>query len=201
MAKLGKAATKRRGRAPKVEAVSELEKLLQTGDGIVLMNNNGLTLGQMTALRKRLRSKGVAVKVAKNTLLKRALATTGYDTDGLADRDKRSLDKALSGPTIIAIGLEDPVTPAKEVQGFIKENEEARLEIKGGLLEKKLLTASQVDELAKLPGREELISRLLGSMNAPAQNLAGVLYACVAQFGYALAAHQRKLEEGGEEAA
>jgi large subunit ribosomal protein L10 len=195
MAKMGKAATKRRGRAPKVEAVSELEKLFSSGDGIVLLNNNGLTLGQMTALRRRLRNKGVAVKVAKNTLLKRALASTGYDTEGLADRDKRTLDGVLSGPTLIAVGLEDPVTPAKEVQGFMKENEEARLEIKGGLLEKKLLTAAQVDELAKLPGREELIARMLGSMNAPAQNTAGVLYACVAQFGYALAAYQRKLEE------
>ncbi len=195
MAKIGRAATKRRGRAPKIEAVSELEKLFETGDGIVLMDNHGLTLGQMTSLRRRLRNKGVAVKVAKNTLLKRALASSGYDTEGLSDRDKRSLENALTGPTIIAVGLEDPVTPAKEVQGFLKENEGARLEVKGGLLEKKLMTASQMEELAKLPGREELIARLLGSMNSPAQNTAGVLYACVAQFGYALAAHQRKLEE------
>lgn len=195
MAKIGKAASKRRGRAPKLEAVSKLEELFSTGDGIVLMNNHGLTLGQMTALRRRLRNKGVAVKVAKNTLLKRALASSGYDTAGLSDRDKRTLEAALTGPTIIAIGLEDPVTPAKEVEGFLKENEEARLEVKGGLLEKKLLTAAQMGELAKMPGREELIARMLGSMNAPAQNTAGVLYACVAQFGYALAAHQRKLEE------
>jgi large subunit ribosomal protein L10 len=200
MAKIGRAATKRRGRAPKIEAVSELEALFGTGDGIVLMNNHGLTLSQMTAFRRQLRNKGVAVKVAKNTLLKRALASSGYDTEGMADRDKRTLVNALTGPTLIAVGLEDPVTPAKEVQGYLKANEDARLEVKGGLLEKKLMTASEMEALAKLPGREELIARMLGSMNAPAQNLAGVLYACVAQFGYALAAHQRKLEESGEAA-
>lgn len=191
MAKLGKIATKRRGRGYKTEAVDELEKLFGSGDGIVLMNNKGLTVAEISELRKRMRESKVAVKVAKNTLIKLALKNTGYELDGLQDK--------LVGPTLIAVGLEDPVTPAKLAVGFLKDHEE-RLEIKGGILEKKVLDARRVVELSKLPGREELIARMLGSLQAPVQNMAYALNAAVSQFAWALNAHQKKLEEGGSPA-
>jgi large subunit ribosomal protein L10 len=187
MAKLGKTPTKRRGRTYKVTAVEELERLFAQGDGIVLMNNKGLTLGEATALRAQMRANKVAVKVAKNTLIRLALRNTGYDT--------AEVEKALVGPTILAIGLADPVSPAKGVTEFLKTYEE-KLEIKGGLLEKKFLDRAKVEALAKLPGREQLIAQMLGSLQAPAQNLCYALNACVTQFAWALSAYQRKLEEG-----
>lgn len=191
MAKLGREARKRRGRAPKVRAVEELTGLLKDGDGIVFMNNNGLSLAQATAFRTQLRANNVAVKVAKNTLIK--IALKGADIDPSIIEDK------LVGPTMIAIGLEDPISPAKCVMKFLKDNEEARLEVKGGILksDEKALDANGVEQLSKLPGREEMIAMLLGSLNAPAQNMVYALNASVSQFAWALSAHQRNLEAQG----
>ncbi|MDK2971741.1 MAG: large subunit ribosomal protein [Candidatus Sumerlaeota bacterium] len=186
MAKLGKIPTKRRGRTYKVTTVQELEQLFAEGDGIVLMNNKGLTVAEATELRSKMRENKVAVKIAKNTLIRIALKNAGYPTD--------DVDKILVGPTMVAVGMQDPVSPAKGAAEFIKNHGE-RLEIKGGLLEKKFLDVAKVQELATLPGREELISRMLGSMLAPAQNMAYALNACVSQFAWALSAHKAKLEE------
>ncbi len=192
MAKLGRAATKRRGRSPKVKVVSELESLFSSGDGFVFFDNKGLTLKEATDLRKRLRENKVAVKVAKNTLIKMALKNTGYDVE--------SIESKLVGPTIVAVGLEDPISPAKGVMNYLKDNE-GRIEVKAGIVGKDVLDANGVVALSKLPGRDELIAKLMGSMMAPAQNTVYALNACVSQMAWALAAYQRKLEGGGEEAA
>ncbi len=192
MAKLGREATKRRGKAPKVAAVAELEQIFRDGDGFVFFDNNGLTVKQVSDLRSQLRENKVAVKVAKNTLIKIALKNAGYDVTGL--------DPVLVGPTVVAVGLEDPVSPAKGVMKFLKDNEEARLSVKGGVVGEDVLDAAGVDSLSKMPGREEMIARLLGSLNAPAQNTAYALNACVSQFVWGLSAYQRKLEEEGQAA-
>jgi len=191
MAKPGREATKRRGRAPKIQAVEELTTLFKDGDGIVLMNNNGLSLAQVTTFRQSLRENKVAVKVAKNTLLKRALKE--------ADIDPAIVEDKLVGPTMIAVGLEDPISPAKCVMKYLKDNEEARLEVKGGILksESEALDVKRVEALSKLPGREEMIGMLLGSLNAPAQNMAYAMNNAVAKLGWALAAHQANLEAQG----
>jgi len=197
MAKLGKIATKRRGKSHKIEAVTELEKLFKQGDGIVFMNNKGLSVEQSQALRRSLRERKVAVKIAKNTLLRVALANSGYDIDAVHDEKIGSIRSQLVGPTMVAVGLEDPVSPAKGIMEFLKDHEE-KLEVKGGILEKKALDTNGVVALSKLPGREELIAKLLGSLNAPAQNFAYALNAGLSQFAWALSAYQRKLEESGE---
>jgi len=191
MAKPGREATKRRGRAPKIQAVEELTTLFKDGDGIVLMNNNGLSLAQVTTFRQSLRENKVAVKVAKNTLLKRALKE--------ADIDPAIVEDKLVGPTMIAVGLEDHISPAKCVMKYLKDNEEARLEVKGGILksESEALDVKRVEALSKLPGREEMIGMLLGSLNAPAQNMAYAMNNAVAKLGWALAAHQANLEAQG----
>ncbi len=193
MAKPGKSATKRRGKAPKVAAVAEMEQMFRSGDGLVFFDNNGLTVKQVSELRSSLRENKVAVKVAKNTLIKLALKNAGYDVAGL--------EPFLVGPTVVAVGLEDPISPAKGVMKFLKDNEEARLSVKGGIVGEELLDAAGVDKLAQMPGREEMIARMLGSMNAPAQNMAYVLNACVSQFVWGLSAYQRKLEGEGQAAA
>ncbi|MCC6547689.1 50S ribosomal protein L10 [Candidatus Sumerlaeota bacterium] len=183
MAKLGREARKRRGRAPKIAAVDEVATALQNKSGFVLANNKGLTLAQATSLRKKLREQKVTVKVIKNTLLRKAMEKAGQNHE--------SINHLLNYETVIAIG-EDPVTPAKLLIEFAKDNE--KLEIKGGLLDGKALDKAQVDALSKLPGREELLARMLGSMMSPIQNTVYALNQTVAKVVYAVDAHRRKLE-------
>lgn len=191
MAKLGRAATKRRGRAPKEKAVGQLEKLFAKAQSLVFFDNKGLSMKDVTILRSDLRKQKVAVKMAKNTLIKIALKNSGLDAS--------SVEKYLVGPTMVAVGLEDAVAPAKALVAFLKDKEEPKLSIKAGLLDGKALDAAGVDALSKVPSKEEMIARMLGSLNAPAQNFAYALNAGVSQFAWALSAYQRKLE--GEQAA
>jgi large subunit ribosomal protein L10 len=190
MAKLGKIPQKRRGRVGKAKTQEALEKMFSTGDGAVFFDNHGLTVQQVTKLRASLRQSNCAVKVAKNTLIGRALEATGHDP--------KAFEALLKGPTVVAIGLEDPVSAAKGIKEFMKSLDAAEkqpMAIKGGMLEGKVLDAAGVDRLAAMPGREEMISMLLGSLQAPAQNMAYALNASVSQFAWALNAYKTKLEE------
>lgn len=185
MAKLGREARKHRGRAPKAKVVTEVTEFLKTGNGYILCNNKGLTLSQATKLRKKMRDGNVALKVVKNTLLRISLKQAGYDAE--------AVNHLLTEETMIAVGLEDPVTPAKLLMEFAKDNE--KLQIKGGYLDGEVLDAKGVEGLSKLPGREELLQRLLGSLNAPAQNFVYALNAVVSKPVYLLDAVRRQKEE------
>lgn len=184
MAKLGREARKRRGRAPKAKAVEAVTAALKSGQGYILANNKGLTLSQATALRKKLRDNKVQLKVVKNTLLRIALKNAGYDID--------KINHLLTFETMVAIGA-DPVTPAKLLLEFAKDNE--KLVIKGGFLDGDALDYNGVVALSKLPGREELLQRLLGSLMAPAQNFVYALNATVSKPVYLLDAIRRQKEE------
>ncbi len=189
MAKPGREARKRRGLAPKEAVVAFAAGLIEKGHGFLLCNNKGVTLAEATALRAKLRENNVALKVVKNTLLKRALEKNGIDPG--------QFGTLLTRETVLAVGLEDPVVPAKLIAEFCKKNE--RFEIKGGYLDGAVLDAAKVQELAQLPGREELLQRFLGSLQAPAQNFVFALNATVSNPVYVLDAIRRKKEE--EEAA
>lgn len=185
LAKLGREAKKIRGKATKIAVVERVAKLIQDTPGMVLCNNKGLTLSQATALRAKLRDNKVVFRVVKNTLLKRALEKAGHDPAILEDK--------LKLETVVAFGLEDPVTPAKLLAEYAKDNE--KLEIKGGLLDGKALSKEQVISLSKLPGREELLAQMLGSMMAPVQNVVYALNQSVSKVVYAVDAYRRKKEE------
>lgn len=190
MAKLGKIPKKRRGRSRKVATQDRLETLFRDGDGVVFFDNNGLTVAQVTELRTKMRERKVAVKVAKNTMIRRALEATGGNAADFAD--------LLKGPTVVAVGLEDPISAAKGLKEYLKafeKEEKVPLAVKGGMLEGKRIDAKGVEALATMPGREEMIAMLLGSLNAPAQNLCYALNASVSQFAWALNAYKAKLEE------
>ncbi len=186
MAKLGREARKRRGRAPKIEVVAQLTELLKSEHGFILVNNRGLSVAQATELRAKFRENNVAFKMVKNTLLKRALDDSGVDSTQFDDLLKRE--------TMIAIGHDEPVTPAKVLTEFLKNNEDV-LEIKGGYLDGKVIDPAGVEALSKLPSKEELIAKMLGSLQAPTQNLVYALYQTVAKVVYAVDAHRRKLED------
>lgn len=193
MAKLGREATKRRGRAPKEATIGEVVKVMSSasGSGFLLLENHGMSLAQATAVRKTMRENKIHFRVVKNTLLRLALQRMEIEPE--------PLDHLLVGPTIVAVGLEDPVTPAKVLVEHCKDNE--KLVIKGGYLDGNVMDPAGVEQLSKLPGREELLTRLLSSLQSPIQNLVYALNDGVSKPVYVLDALRRKLEEEGGNAA
>lgn len=126
----------------------------------VLADYHGLTVEQMTGLRKQARESGVYLRVVRNTLLKRAVQGTEYEC----------IQSVLTGPTLLAFSQEDPGSAARLIKDFAKAND--RLTVKALAIGGKLLEASQIDALAKLPTRDQAISMLMSVMQAPVGKLA-----------------------------
>ena len=143
--------------------VAEVNEAASSALAAVLADYHGLTVEQMTDLRKQARASGVYLRVVRNTLLKRAVEGTEYEC----------MQSALTGPTILAFSQEDPGSAARLVQGFAKENKQ--LEVKALSVGGKLLAADQIDVLAKLPTKEQAISMLMSVMQAPVAKLARTL--------------------------
>ncbi|WP_134686772.1 50S ribosomal protein L10 [Brevibacillus migulae] len=147
-------------REEKVQAVNEIATKLRESQSTVVADYRGLTVAQVTELRKQLREAGVEFKVYKNSLTR--LAT--------AQENLTELDAQLTGPNAIAFSKEDVIAPAKVLADFAKKNE--KLEIKGGVIEGKVVDADQIKALAALPSREGLLSMLLSVLQAPVRNFA-----------------------------
>jgi len=186
VAKIGREARKILGKSSKIKAVKEFSKVLHDGQGFVLLNNRGLSVEDATNLRAKCRENNVRLKVMKNRLFKRALTQAQIDPEQFGD--------LLKDQTIIAVGMEDPVTPAKVVSEFLKDHE-GKMEVKGGFIEGRVVDAAAVDALSKLPGRDELLAKMLGSMQAPVQNVVYALHQSVSKVVYAVDAYRRKQEE------
>lgn len=138
---------------------------------IVLVDYRGLTVEQDTELRKQLREAGIVYKVCKNTMMKRAFEGTDF----------AQLDEYLEGPSAIAISKDDATAPARIICKFAKTAQ--ALEVKAGVVEGTVYDANGVAELSKVPSREELLSKLLGSLQSPITNLARVLNQIAEQNG------------------
>jgi large subunit ribosomal protein L10 len=150
-------------RPDKVEAVTEITADLKATDVYYFVDYRGLTFSEATELRARLAKVDASLKVVKNTLAKIAAADAGVE----------GLDELLQGPTAIAYCHGDPVRVAKTIQDFIKEKKKAA--IRGGKLQRSMLTAPDVETLAALPSREQLIAQVVGAIAAPLTGLVGVL--------------------------
>ncbi|OUP02519.1 50S ribosomal protein L10 [Drancourtella sp. An210] len=145
---------------PIVQAIAEDVKDAQS---VVLVDYRGLTVAQDTELRKQLREAGVIYKVCKNTMMKRAFEGTEF----------AGLEEYLDGPSAMAVSKEDATAPARIICKFAKTAE--ALEVKAGVVEGTVYDAAGINELSKIPSREELISKLLGSLQSPITNLARIL--------------------------
>jgi large subunit ribosomal protein L10 len=141
-----------------------------------------MTVGQMSDLRRKLRDSGIEMMVVKNTLARRAAQAAGYG----------QLEAELAGPVAMIFAGEDVSAPARILNEYIRVNR--KMVIKSGLLEGQLIKAEAVVELADLPSREVLLSRLLGAMQAPLGNLASVLQAPLSQFARTLDALRSQKE-------
>lgn len=179
-------------REQKAEVVGHVKERFERASAVVLVSFAGIDVPAITELRARFREKGVEYKVVKNRLIKQALKGTKYEGhEGLA--------KSLTGMTGVAWSFEDPSAAAKIIKQFRKEHEDhEKLEVKGGLMEGEFLSAERVEqELATLPGKDELRAMLLATLNAPAQSLVRQLTAPAQNLAYVLDARRRQLE-GGE---
>jgi len=159
----------------KKAVVAEVSVEVARAQAIVLAENRGLEVGQLTELRKRARNAGVFFRVVKNTLARRAVADTPFAE--LADK--------MVGP--LAYGMSsDPVALAKVLHEFAKGNE--KLAIKGGAMANYVMSPKDVASLATLPSRDELLARLLGTMQAPVAQFVRTLNEVPSQFVRTLAA-------------
>lgn len=161
-------------KAEKAETVAVLTARLNSSSTAVLADYRGMTVGQMRELRSKLRDGGIEMVVVKNTLARRAAKAAGYEP----------LSAELVGPIAMLFAAEDVSAPARILNDYIRANR--KMAIKGGLLEGQVIRADAVVELADLPSREVLLSRLLGAMQAPLGNLASVLQAPLSKFARTL---------------
>ena len=172
----------------KAAVVEEMKEKLQSAQGAVFVGFSGLTVADVTKLRRKFREGGVEYKVIKNTLTRIAADELGYN----------ALDAIFEGPTALAYSTEDAVAPAKILKEFIKETKTEALTVKAGLADGQVIDVAAVDALASLPSREELLAKLVGSMQAPISGLVNVLqgnirtwFMCLTL--YALKKQNRKL--------
>jgi large subunit ribosomal protein L10 len=147
----------------KAPIVEEIKANLEGAKSVVLVDYLGLTVEQDTNLRRAAREAGLIYKVYKNTMVKRAIEGTEF-----AD-----IAKDLEGPTAVAISKEDATAPARVVANFAKTA--PKLEMKSGIVEGTYYDAEGIKAISQIPSREELLSRLLGSLQSPITNLARVI--------------------------
>jgi len=149
-------------RAQKEAVVGELGQIFSDSGVVVVAHYTGLTVAEMTDFRNRMREAGGSVRVAKNRLAKIALEGT----------PSASIASLLEGQTVLAYS-EDPVTAAKVVEAYAKDNE--KLVILGGAMGENPLDKAGVKAVAAMPSREELIASIVGCIAAPAANIAGAI--------------------------
>ena len=150
-------------RPEKEAVVKELTDKFSGAKSLVITDYLGLNVAEMTELRSKLREAGVEFKVVKNTLA----------TIAANDVEMEEMTEYFSGPTAIAFGEDDAVSPAKVLVEFAKDHEV--LEVKAGLLNGEIISKEKVESLAEIPSREELLAKAFASMKAPLSGLVNVL--------------------------
>jgi len=169
-------------RSEKAELVATLNKTFQSAELVIVTQQTGLTVAEITDLRRQMRAAGAGLKVSKNRLTRRALEGTRY----------QPLSDLFKGPTAVAYS-KDPVAAAKVAVGFADKNE--KLKIIGGSLGERKLDVAGIKALATLPSLKEMRAKVVGLIAAPATRLATVLGAPAAQLARVVGAHARK--QGG----
>ena len=149
--------------AEKQPIVQEIIESVKDAQSVVLVDYRGLTVEEDTRLRKELREAGIIYKVYKNTMMTFAFKGTEFE----------SLIDSLKGPSAVAISKDDATAPARILAKFAKTA--PKLELKAGVVEGNFYDEAGIAEVAKVPSREELLSKLLGSIQSPITNFARVM--------------------------
>ena len=174
-------------RPEKIEKVESLKEVFDSARSVVLNDFTGLNVKKLSELRKLCREAGIEYRVVKNTLARRGVkGTLGEE-----------LEPQFEGPTALAIGRESENVSARIIAKFAQEHEAPTF--KAGLVEGKIIDATGLLALSKLPSKDELLSTLLASMKSPGNNLASVLQGTLRNFLYALnAIIEKKQSDGGD---
>ncbi|MDO5718228.1 MAG: 50S ribosomal protein L10 [Tissierellia bacterium] len=167
----------------KKDVVAEILGNINNAQAMVLVEYRGLTVAELTELRKKYRESGVNYKVYKNTMMQLAFKEAGLE----------DFCEHLTGPNAIAFGMDDPASVAKITQDFAKEHE--KLIIKAGVVDGEVIGLDKIKSLASLPSKEVLIAQVLGGLNAPIQGFANVLNGTLSSLVYALNAIKEQKEE------
>jgi large subunit ribosomal protein L10 len=167
----------------KQPVIAEISENIKDAASVVVVDYRGLTVAEDTELRKQLREAGVVYKVYKNTMMNFAFKDTDFE----------QLKDVLEGPSAIAISKEDATAAARILAKFAKTA--PKLEIKAGVVEGTLYDAKGMQAIANVPSREELLSKLLGSLQSPITNLARVLNQIAEQGGEVPAKEEAPVEE------
>lgn len=163
-------------KAFKTEKIEAIKSKIEKAQVAVITEYKGLTVEEITNLRRSIQKDGGDYMVTKNTLTKIAVKGTPFE----------ALTEKMTGPIALAFGFEDPVAPAKAVKTFIEKAKKG--EILGAVLDGKLLSVEETKALANLPSKEELYAKLLGSINSPASGIANSINAVMSQLTRAMAA-------------
>ncbi|NIR51065.1 50S ribosomal protein L10 [candidate division KSB1 bacterium] len=170
-------------KAEKIARVEELSKKLDEASSVFLTDFTGLNVQDIDELRRTFSAASVRYEVVKNTLARLSVQEAGCD----------GLLEFLEGPTAMAFGTEDPAAPARVIKEYSKKNE--NLKFKAGLFDGVLIGADQIDEIANLPTKEVLLSRLAGALGAPLSNLAGSLNGILSGLATVIDAVRQQKEE------
>jgi large subunit ribosomal protein L10 len=168
----------------KIEEVQRIKERLENAKSIILVDYKGINIEEVNELRNRMRNAHVDYFISKNTFIKIALNDLGIN----------DLDSNLAGPTAIAASMDDEVAPARELVNFKKDimSEKQFPSFKVGFVSGKLMDVAELDQLAKLPSKEALMSMVLQGFNAPISGLVGVLQGILRKFVYAVDAVAKK---------
>ena len=160
----------------KVESIADLTDKLSRTQMTLVTDYRGLTVAEITELRKKLRETGAELIVAKNTLTLIAAKETGYE----------ALEQFLSGPTALAFAFQDAAKTAKAINDYNKGPK--KLVVRGGMLGKSTLAANALDQVASLPTREQVLAQIVGGVSAPVSGVVGVINAAISNVLYGLQA-------------
>lgn|ERR1043165_8016507 len=172
-------------REEKDQVIADLGKVLEGASSIYFTDYKGLTVAQATELRNNFRKEGVQYRVAKNTLISRALTEKGITGE--------QYDAALTGQTALAFGFEDPAAPARVLKEFIGKNE--KLQFKLAWLDGSVFDSKQLNTLASLPTKKDLMASIVGSLEAPMSGIVGVLGALQRDLVYLMDAIEKQKGE------
>ncbi|MFH1576615.1 MAG: 50S ribosomal protein L10 [Candidatus Margulisiibacteriota bacterium] len=172
--------------AKKKQLVDDLTEKISSASVLIISDYRGISVKEITELRRKLYSEKSEFKIVKNTLLSRALEAAGYE----------QLKEHLEGPTGVLLGYEDPVEPLKALVDFVDEIEKGK--IKAGVIEKNVVDEKSLAEISKLPPKEVLLAKVVGGFQAPIYGLVNCLQGNIRKLVYALVAVKDKKDKGGE---
>jgi large subunit ribosomal protein L10 len=173
----------------KIDSVADLTDKLTRTQLTLVTDYRGLTVAEISDLRKRLRDTGAELIVAKNTLTLRAAKETGFE----------ALESLLAGPTALTFAFQDAAKTARAINDFNRGPK--KLVVRGGMLGNSLLGSNVLDQVASLPTREQVLGQIVGGVAAPVAGVVGVINAAVTNVLYALQARIEQLQPAEEQPA